>query len=429
MTKILLSHFEDFENMGGMGILMGLIKCLRSYIPDAEITVLSLRAAKYRDFEEKLGIKLRQGPWRRAWGRMQPVSTAIFASFDFCRCFFYRLAGRFNKRIKTPYEEFDVVISINPDSFKEALFGSQFVITCLFQMFLEWAIFRRPMATSPTDVEPFTTRRTRWLARFVFNRIDVLALRDEVGYDYSQQLGLSKPKICLTGDSAFLLEPAPQEKVELILQQEGIIRGDKPFIGFSPNLYEMEQYSFSNSMSREERRRKYVELMATVIDYVVDRLDATVCFIPHVNSDREVCYRIYEQMGNKQATRVLRGKYPPDEIKGVIGSCDMFIGCRMHSTIASTSMGVPTVAIAYGDKFYRIIGKTMGQEEYIVNIWNPSFDELLAELKGKLDSLWKNRDKVKEELRERAKIAQQQAMLYGKLIKELAETSKKASAL
>ena len=122
--------------------------------------------------------------------------------------------------------------------------------------------------------------------------------------------------------------------------------------------------------------------------------------------------------GEEQASN-----YLPDEIKGIIGSCDMFIGCRMHSTIASTSQGIPTITIACADKFYRIIGKTMGQEEYIVDIRNQSVDELLAEMKSKLDSLWENRAKVNEELRERVKIAQQQAMLYGKLIKELVESS------
>lgn len=415
---------------------MGLIKCLRSHMPDAEITVLGSQAAKYKDIEEKLGIELRQNPWvtprGRKWLIMARVSSVILITFDFCRCFLCRLARTFNKSIKTPYEQYDVVIDSNEDNLDEPAMGSRLVITSLLYTLLEWAIFRRPMATTPTDVGPFTTRRARWLARFVFNRMDILALREKVSYDYCQQLGMDKSKISLTGEAAFLLEPAAQEKVELILQQEGITKGDKPFIGFSPSSLEMELFAFSKSMSSEERPRKYVELMAAMTDYLVERLDATVCFIPHVTSagsdDREVCYRIYEQMVNKQAVRVLRGKYLPDEIKGVIGNSDMFIGCRMHSTIASTSMGVPTVAIAYEDKFYRIIGKTLGQEEYIVDIRNPSFDELLAELKLKLDSLWKNRDKVREELKERAKIAQQQTLFYGKLIQELVESSKKASA-
>ena len=432
MSKILVCRLADFENMGATGLLMGLIKSLRSYMPDVEIILLSSQPDKYREFAKKLGIELRPHPWAGAWksGWLALASHTFLISFDFCRCFLCRLAGRLDKRVKTPYEQYDVVIDSNEDNLDEPAYGSRAIIMSLFPTLLEWAIFRRPMATTPTDVGPFTTRRTRWLARFVLNRVGVLALREEVSYDYCQQLGLSKPKICLTGEAAFLLEPAPQEKVELILQQEGItkIKGDKPFIGFSPNWLEMELFAFSNSISSEERAGKYVKLMAAMIDYIVDRLNATVCFIPHVTSggsdDREVCYRIYEQVKSKQAVGVLRGKYLPDEIKGVIGSCDMFIGCRMHSAIAATSQGVPTVAIAYADKFYRIIGNTMGQEKYIVDIRTPSFDELLGELKLKLDSLWENRDKVATELTERAKIAQQQVLLYGKMVKELVECSK-----
>ena len=93
----------------------------------------------------------------------------------------------------------------------------------------------------------------------------------------------------------------------------------------------------------------------------------------------------------------------------------------MHATIASTSLGVPTIAIAYGDKYYHIIGDTMGQEEYIVDVREPSYDALLSELKSKIDALWENRDKVRGTLKERARIAEQAALSYGRLIQELVE--------
>jgi colanic acid/amylovoran biosynthesis protein len=438
MPRILVYSPLQFENIGCMGAFMGLIRCLRSHMPDIEITALGQQPTSGRDFG-KLGIQLRRYPWGRARKTMllTLANSAILIFYHFSRRFGYGLAGRFNKNIKSPYEQYDVIIHNNADTLNDPAYGLVSTLVSLFLTFLGWAIYGKPMATVATDVGPFTSRLTRYLARFVLNRFDVLVLREKTSYDYCRRLGLSKPKIYLAADPAFLLEPVAREQVQSILLKEGITRGSKPFIGFSPSWLAMERYAFFDSAGAEEKRIKYVELMAAMIDYVVDRLGATVCFIPHVagsklwggrKDDREVCHRIYEQVRNKQGVRLLRGEYLPDEIKGITGSCDMFIGCRMHSVIAAVSLGVPALTIACGDKFYSIIGKSMGQEAYIVDIRNPGFTNVLAELKSKFDSLWANRQKVSQELKERAKTAEEQALLYGELIKELVESSKKASA-
>ncbi|MEM2129890.1 MAG: polysaccharide pyruvyl transferase family protein, partial [Candidatus Bathyarchaeia archaeon] len=88
----------------------------------------------------------------------------------------------------------------------------------------------------------------------------------------------------------------------------------------------------------------------------------------------------------------------PDEIKGIIGSCDMFIGCRMHAVIASLSMYVPTLAIGYGTKFMGVVGQMLNQEEWLIQIEHFSFEEILALLKAKIDCLWEKRIIVRNNL-------------------------------
>ncbi|GAF84814.1 unnamed protein product, partial [marine sediment metagenome] len=133
-------------------------------------------------------------------------------------------------------------------------------------------------------------------------------------------------------------------------------------------------------------------------------------------------------VSHKPAVKLLQGEYLADELKGIIGSCDMFLGCHLHPTIASTSMGIPTTVIASSDKYHRLIGKTMGQKAYIVDTRNCPPHELLTQIKARIDSLWANREAIKQELEKRAKMAKEQAWSYGKLIEELAQSSKKASA-
>jgi polysaccharide pyruvyl transferase WcaK-like protein len=196
----------------------------------------------------------------------------------------------------------------------------------------------------------------------------------------------------------------------------------------------MKRFSFGSSINNADRENKYIQLMADIIDYLKDTFDADVCLIPHmygrllsnkIENDRDVCEQIYSKVKNKQSVAIIHGEYMPDELKGIIGICDMFIGCRLHATIASTSLGIPTIAIAYGDKYYRIIGDTMGQEEYIVDITKSSYDEMSNEIKFKINSLWRNRDKVKETLTEKTKIVKEIAISYPKLVKELIEKSQR----
>ncbi|MCK4824863.1 polysaccharide pyruvyl transferase family protein, partial [bacterium] len=114
-------------------------------------------------------------------------------------------------------------------------------------------------------------------------------------------------------------------------------------------------------------------------------------------------------------------EYMADELKGIIGLCDMFIGCRMHSTIASTSMSVSTIAVVYGHKSHGVIGNMMGQGKYFIEIEKYTPNELLSELKAKIDHAWANRDSISNELKELAEAAKERALLNGSLIKGLLE--------
>lgn len=425
--KILICRLAPLENMGVAATLIGLATGIRVFMPDAEIDVLSYVPDKYKNLE-KYGVNLIQHPWWRPWGKLWPLSVAILMPYDFVRCALYRLLGKFIKRIKTPYDEYDVVIDNNTEHLKEELYSSRSVALSLLQTILAQVIFNKPLLTTPTSVGPFNTVINKWLAKQALNWVDLLALREESNYQYCIQLGIKKSKIHFVSDPSFLMEPAARERVRTILQQEGVTKTENPFIGFSPNWLEMTSFSFGESIRVADREMKYIHLMAMAIDHVINALNANVCFIPHVlggllsnkqNNDMDVCVRIYNEVKNKSKVVILKGDYMPDELKGIIGICNMFIGGRMHATIASTSLGIPTITIAYGDKYHSIIGDTMGQEEYIVDLRKQSFDGVLSELVLKIDALWENRENVSKILRDKASYTKRIALDYPKLLHDI----------
>ena len=168
--------------------------------------------------------------------------------------------------------------------------------------------------------------------------------------------------------------------------------------------------------------------MARTVDYLIDTLNATIVFIPHVterwgNDDRTVADDICKIVIHKQKIVSIKNEYTAEEIKGIIGQCDLFIGARMHATIASTSMCVPTVAIAYSHKTHGIIGEMLGYNNYVLDVRNRSFDYDV--LVSTTNDVWNNRLKIRKELELKMKHIKQRALLNSKLVKALIETFKR----
>jgi polysaccharide pyruvyl transferase WcaK-like protein len=66
---------------------------------------------------------------------------------------------------------------------------------------------------------------------------------------------------------------------------------------------------------------------------------------------------VYDELRVRYPERLfcVRGTYDQNEIKYIIGRCDVLIGSRMHACIAALSQEVPAVGIAYSDKFRGVL--------------------------------------------------------------------------
>jgi colanic acid/amylovoran biosynthesis protein len=101
----------------------------------------------------------------------------------------------------------------------------------------------------------------------------------------------------------------------------------------------------------------------------------TVVLIPHcygvpggINNDREACWTIFSMLSSEEKKNVFIPNIPADVhiVKGVIGETDFFIGSRMHSCIAALSQGIPSMAIAYSDKFIGVFA-SVGMDDMVID--------------------------------------------------------------
>ncbi len=251
------------------------------------------------------------------------------------------------------------------------------------------------------------------IARFFFNKVDLILVRDELSAKYLYNNHINKSKIAFTADPAFLLETVPKLEILKILNAEKIdIK--KPIVGINPSGLISRFYK-----SEYESKDKIVQIFVMIVDYLIKEKNVNILLIPHDYTpnydDRKIINDIYEKSKFKSNLFTIKEEYNPKELKGIISICDMFIGTRMHATIASTSSFVPTIGIAYSHKMKGIIGKMLGQEKYVIDINDLDYQRLLI----KVNDVWKNKDKIKRELEMVIPKVKEKSMINGKLVEEL----------
>jgi polysaccharide pyruvyl transferase WcaK-like protein len=131
-------------------------------------------------------------------------------------------------------------------------------------------------------------------------------------------------------------------------------------------------YTRSNMFGLQLDYRQFLVKLASA---VLGDPQTHLLLVPHtfapddsVESDPFACRQLREQLPAVMRNRVhvVAQDYDQNEIKGVIGLCDFFIGTRMHACIAALSQGKPTVGVAYSKKFAGVFD-TVGMAQAVVD--------------------------------------------------------------
>lgn len=364
-------------------------KTLKQFIPDAEFFV----ASRHPKFDSQRGMKYGLRFFNSNYSRLN-VNMLL------------PLLCTLRELAKT-----DLVIDLSGFSFTDR-FGKLQAVIPSFNIFL-CKLLRKRIVMFSQAVGPFRSRANRLLARLFLRRTDLIVVRGETTRGYLREIGIDK-QVHVYADSAFLLKPAPVERVNEILQKESIEKDERELvIGISVNA---RIYERSDTLESENR---YLKLVAQIADYLVEKLNARVVFVPNEITqdgfdDKFVAGKIYKIVRNKSRIKLIENEYSPDELKAMIGIFDLFIGSRFHSIIASTSMIVPTIAIAWSHKYYETM-ETLGQEKYVCHFKTVS----LRQLRFLIEDALSRREEIKKVLKVRVEKAKQSAFEGVKLVSDL----------
>lgn len=367
MKIALLGVSFETQNLGVSALTAGTIQCILHRWPRAEVFILDYGKTG-RTYTLQVGDRQVSIPLVNM--RFSPkVYLKNHVAFLILLVLFLKLVPFKGLRRKLingnpclkELESADLVVSMSGgDSFSD-IYGLSRMAYGTLPQFLA-LLAGKKLVLLPQTLGPFKSRIARFAARYILRRAQLVYARDRrtlretvAAFGFEHLSG----KFRFHYDVGFVVDAVAPAQIDLVglpvEKQEWSCRVGLNISG----LLAMGGYTRSNMFGL---RADYNHLVRELIEFLIDIKKAEVLLVPHVfgragESDAAVCEKVYEELKTRYQGRVgfVRGRYNQSEIKYIIGSCDFFIGSRMHACIAALSQNIPAVAIAYTDKFIGVM--------------------------------------------------------------------------
>lgn len=396
--KVTIYGYSGKGNIGNEAIILGIIESLRNKMDNLEFTLLTDNPeyikTLYKDIQTKqlvisLGLKRL---------KFKPLRTVkILKESDY---FIYNPGALLDKHGESSWPL--------PSLFSFTVFFHAAVIL-LAKICKAKTIFYANMAG------PFNAWFSRWWIRFVFNRIDLIMVRDYKSKERLLALGIEK-EIHVTACPAYLTPTIEPSKAKELLEKENIDLNKKPLIGITLQGW-LSSYMLSNKVYVVELQRQFAE----TIDAIIDKYKANIVFInmvfdlPPYKGDANIVKEVVNLMKNRDKVTILQDDYTIEETSGIISCMDIIIGMRLHSLVIAAVNNVPSIGIAPYEEFIYMFERFQDSKYFIkMHDFKPT-DEVI-ELVG---DLLRNRTQVSKDIETRVdelkRLAEKNAELVSKL--------------
>jgi len=145
-------------------------------------------------------------------------------------------------------------------------------------------------------------------------------------------------------DAALILDSADPDRVEDIFLQENMDLVGEPLVAFC--------------VKGPMKDRRQITAIARAIDMTTSELGGGVSLIPfHHPVDVEYAEAVKAMVQEQDSVQIIKGKYNPAEVLGLIGKCDLVVGMRLHSLIFAANRGVPFIPVSYDPKIDEFAGE------------------------------------------------------------------------
>ncbi len=263
-----------------------------------------------------------------------------------------------------------------------------------------------PVMVYAIGAGPLREVSSQALVRDALDRAALVTVRDREANKVLEEAGVHR-EITVTADPAFLLSPEPLSRYSL--RREGL--EGRQLVGISVR----EPGPAAPDISEDH----YHNLLASAADYVVDRLDADLVFVPMEphTLDLQHSHAVISRMAAASRATVLKGDYSSGQILALVGRFKFALGMRLHFLMFAAMQRVPFVALPYA-------GKVLGFMEQL-GVHQKTFQRLplqqmsTGQLIAYVDRAWDFRKDMKARLDEGIPSLEQRARETNRLAVEI----------
>ena len=258
-----------------------------------------------------------------------------------------------------------------------------------------------PVVLYAISAGPLVTASARRVVQETLSEApSLITVRDRLGYRLLEDVGVTT-EIHLTADPAFLLEPEALSRETL--EAEGVEFGQH-VVGFSVRE--------PGPAAPDIRPEEYYALLANAADFMVDRYDAEVLFVPMEKTDVQHSHAVVAAMRNAERAEILRRRYSPRQILDLMGRLEFAVGMRLHFLIFAALRGVPFAPLPYASKVSGLLEDLKMETPPLGSIG-------IGELLARIDRSWDTRKAIRANLSERVPVLRERARQTNELLLEV----------
>jgi polysaccharide pyruvyl transferase CsaB len=270
---------------------------------------------------------------------------------------------------------------------------------------------RVPVFVYAVGAGPLTHAAAQAAVRESLGDAEVVTVREKSAHRVLEEAGLHRD-VVVTADPALLLKPEPLPRG--ILKAEGL-DSSRRLIGMSVRE--------PGVAAPDLDEKVYHALLANAADFMVDRWNADVVFVPMERSvlDTQHSHAVIAKMLRAQRATVLKGEYTAGQILSWLGKFDFALGMRLHFLIFAAIQGTPFAALPYAGKVSGFLD-ALGVPAPPLHLVNA------GRLIAYLDDSWDRRRSMRTRIMESLPALQERARETHRLLLEVLKGEKTADA-
>jgi polysaccharide pyruvyl transferase CsaB len=268
--------------------------------------------------------------------------------------------------------------------------------------------FGVPVMIYAVGAGPLKERNPQKMVREALNQAAVITVRERSAQRLLEEVGVSR-RITVTADPALLLEPEPLPE-DVLLKDH--LAGKRNLIGMSVRE--------PGPAAPDIRPDSYHALLADAADYMVDRFNADVVFVPMERRmlDMQHSHAVISRMLHPQRSWVLKGEYTSGQMLSLMKHFEFAVGMRLHFLIFAALQEVPFVALPYSSK---VLGFLEDLQIEVPPIHLVNAGRLIAHI----DRFWDSRESIRSRIRRLLPDLQKRASENNRIAAALLEGSYK----